>query len=117
VFPAEVRAGNGAIDPRGGQVSTWRAAAGSIARSSFDAFRVPRPPTAFLRRVVASTRGTPLVLPHRRWLMRFVLGLLLGIALGVSVGLIVAPQPGSETRKALQGHMRRTAEEAEEAAV
>ena len=34
--------------------------------------------------------------------MRFVLGLLLGVSLGISVGLIVAPQPGSETRKALR---------------
>jgi gas vesicle protein len=49
--------------------------------------------------------------------MRFVLGLLLGVALGISVGLIVAPQPGSETRKALQDRMRRTAEEADEVKV
>jgi gas vesicle protein len=48
--------------------------------------------------------------------MRFLLGLLLGVALGVSVGLIVAPQPGSETRKALQERMRRTAGEVEEEA-
>ena len=34
--------------------------------------------------------------------MRFLLGLLLGIALGVAVGLVLAPQPGSETRKALR---------------
>ena len=46
--------------------------------------------------------------------MRFLLGLLLGIALGVSVGLLVAPQPGSETRRALQQRVRRRAEEAEE---
>jgi gas vesicle protein len=49
--------------------------------------------------------------------MRFILGLLLGVALGISVGLIVAPQPGSETRKVLQQRMRRTAEEVEEARV
>jgi gas vesicle protein len=48
--------------------------------------------------------------------MRFILGLLLGAALGISVGLIVAPQPGSETRRALQDRMRRTAEEVEEEA-
>jgi gas vesicle protein len=46
--------------------------------------------------------------------MRFMLGLVLGIALGVSLGLLVAPQPGSETRKALQQRMRRGMEEAEE---
>jgi len=42
--------------------------------------------------------------------MRFVLGLLMGIALGISVGLIVAPQPGSETRKALQERMKKPAQ-------
>ena len=41
--------------------------------------------------------------------MRFVLGLLMGVALGISVGLIVAPQPGSETRKALQERMQKAA--------
>ena len=46
--------------------------------------------------------------------MRFLLGLLLGIALGVSVGLLVAPQPGSETRRALRQRVRRGGEEAEE---
>jgi len=46
--------------------------------------------------------------------MRFVLGLLLGIALGVGVGLIVAPQPGSETRRALQNRVRRDGDETEE---
>ncbi|MDO8616060.1 MAG: YtxH domain-containing protein [Dehalococcoidia bacterium] len=46
--------------------------------------------------------------------MRFILGLLFGIALGVSLGLLVAPQPGSETRRALQKRVRRTAEEAEQ---
>jgi gas vesicle protein len=47
--------------------------------------------------------------------VRFLLGLLLGAALGVAIGLIVAPQPGSETRKALQERMRKTTEEADEA--
>ncbi len=48
--------------------------------------------------------------------MRFVLGLLLGIVLGVSVGLLVAPQPGSETRRALRQRMqpRPVGEEPEE---
>ncbi len=46
--------------------------------------------------------------------MRFILGLLLGIALGVSIGLIVAPQPGSETRRALQKRMQGRSKEAEE---
>ncbi len=47
--------------------------------------------------------------------MRFLLGLLLGVALGIAVGLIVAPQPGSETRKALQERMRKASEESDEA--
>jgi len=46
--------------------------------------------------------------------MRFMIGLLLGIALGVSVGLIVAPQPGSEMRRALRQRIQRHGEEAEE---
>jgi gas vesicle protein len=46
--------------------------------------------------------------------MRFILGILIGLALGVSVGLIVAPQPGSETRRALQDRVRKSADEAEE---
>ena len=46
--------------------------------------------------------------------MRFILGLLMGIALGVGFGLIVAPQPGSETRRALQERMRKGPEEREE---
>jgi gas vesicle protein len=46
--------------------------------------------------------------------MRFILGILIGLALGVSVGLIVAPQPGSETRRALQDRVRKSAEDAEE---
>jgi gas vesicle protein len=43
--------------------------------------------------------------------MRFILGLLLGIVLGVSVGLLVAPQPGSETRRVLRDRVRRQGEE------
>jgi gas vesicle protein len=46
--------------------------------------------------------------------MRFLLGLLLGIAVGVSLGLLVAPQPGSETRRALQSRMRRASEDLQE---
>ncbi len=46
--------------------------------------------------------------------MRFILGLLMGAALGVGVGLLVAPQPGSETRRALTERMRWAAEEAED---
>lgn len=34
--------------------------------------------------------------------MRFILGLIFGAALGISLGLLIAPQPGSETRRALQ---------------
>jgi gas vesicle protein len=48
--------------------------------------------------------------------MRFLLGLFLGVALGISVGLIVAPQPGSETRRALQERMQRASKEEEEGA-
>ncbi|MEX0800294.1 MAG: YtxH domain-containing protein [Dehalococcoidia bacterium] len=47
--------------------------------------------------------------------MRFLLGLLLGAALGVSLGLLVAPQPGSETRRALRDRMQRQGEDEEEA--
>jgi len=43
--------------------------------------------------------------------MRFILGLFLGIALGVAVGLILAPQPGSETRKALREQLQKREEE------
>jgi gas vesicle protein len=39
--------------------------------------------------------------------MRFIFGLLLGVALGVSLGLLIAPQPGSETRRALQERVQR----------
>ncbi len=46
--------------------------------------------------------------------MRFVLGLILGIAVGVSLGLLVAPQPGSETRRALRDRVQRRGEEDEE---
>jgi len=48
--------------------------------------------------------------------MRFLLGLLLGIALGVAVGLVLAPQPGSETRKALREQLQKSGDEDEEAA-
>jgi gas vesicle protein len=43
--------------------------------------------------------------------MRFLLGLLLGIALGVAVGLVLAPQPGSETRKALREQLQKSGED------
>jgi len=43
--------------------------------------------------------------------MRFILGLLLGIMLGASLGLLLAPQPGNQTREALRGRLRRKAEE------
>ena len=46
--------------------------------------------------------------------MRFLLGLILGAALGVSLGLLAAPQPGSETRKALRERVQRHGEEEEE---
>ena len=46
--------------------------------------------------------------------MRFILGLLVGVVLGVSLGLLVAPQSGSETRRALQARVRRNMEEGEE---
>ena len=46
--------------------------------------------------------------------MRFVLGLIPGAARGVSLGLLVAPQPGSETRKALRERVQRHGEEEEE---
>jgi gas vesicle protein len=39
--------------------------------------------------------------------MRFLLGLILGVALGVSLGLLVATQPGSETRRALRERVQR----------
>ncbi len=46
--------------------------------------------------------------------MRFVLGLILGVALGVSLGLLVAPQPGAETRRALRDRMQRHNDEEQE---
>ena len=46
--------------------------------------------------------------------MRFLIGLLLGIAMGAAVGLLVAPQPGSETRRALRERVRRGGEEIED---
>ena len=39
--------------------------------------------------------------------MRFLLGLILGVALGISLGLLVATQPGSETRRALRERVQR----------
>ncbi|TMG07202.1 MAG: YtxH domain-containing protein [Chloroflexi bacterium] len=42
--------------------------------------------------------------------MRFLIGLLLGVAMGAAVGLLVAPQPGSETRRALRDRVRRGGE-------
>ena len=46
--------------------------------------------------------------------MRFLLGIVLGVALGAAVGLLVAPQPGSETRRVIRERVRRGAEEMEE---
>lgn len=46
--------------------------------------------------------------------MRFIFGLLLGAAIGISLGLLIAPQPGSETRRALQERVQRGQEEADE---
>jgi gas vesicle protein len=46
--------------------------------------------------------------------MRFLLGLILGIALGISLGLLVAPQPGSETRRVLRERVQHHGEEEEE---
>jgi gas vesicle protein len=46
--------------------------------------------------------------------MRFLLGIVLGIGLGAALGLLVAPQPGSETRRALRDRVRRGADELDE---
>ena len=46
--------------------------------------------------------------------MRFLLGLILGVALGVSLGLLVATQPGSETRRALRERVQRRNAEQED---
>lgn len=46
--------------------------------------------------------------------MRFLIGIALGIALGAAVGLLVAPQPGSETRRVLRERVRRGGDELEE---
>jgi gas vesicle protein len=46
--------------------------------------------------------------------MRFLLGIVLGIALGAAVGLLVAPQPGSETRRVLRERVRGSGEELDE---
>ncbi len=43
--------------------------------------------------------------------MRFIMGLLLGVVLGASIGLLVAPQQGSETGRALRDKMRHHHEE------
>jgi gas vesicle protein len=45
--------------------------------------------------------------------MRFLLGLILGVALGISLGLLVAPQPGIETRRVLRERVQRHGEEEE----
>ena len=46
--------------------------------------------------------------------MRFIFGLLLGAGLGVSLGLLIAPQPGSETRRVLQERVQHGREPEEE---
>jgi len=46
--------------------------------------------------------------------MRFLIGVVLGIALGAAVGLLVAPQPGSETRRVIRERVRRGAEDSED---
>ncbi len=46
--------------------------------------------------------------------MRFILGFLLGIMLGAGFGLLLAPQPGTETRRALQERLRRSSIQGEE---
>jgi gas vesicle protein len=43
--------------------------------------------------------------------MRFLLGVTIGVALGAALGLLVAPQPGSETRKALRDRVRKGADD------
>jgi len=45
--------------------------------------------------------------------MRFLMGVVLGVALGAAVGLLVAPQPGSETRRVLRERVRRGGDEME----
>jgi gas vesicle protein len=46
--------------------------------------------------------------------MRFLLGVIIGIGLGAAVGLLVAPQPGSETRRVIRDRVRRGADEMED---
>ena len=46
--------------------------------------------------------------------MRFILGLILGTVLGASLGLLVAPDEGNETRKALRDRMRHDPEEGDQ---
>lgn len=46
--------------------------------------------------------------------MRFLIGVILGIALGAAVGLLVAPQPGSETRRVIRERVRKGGEDVDE---
>jgi gas vesicle protein len=39
---------------------------------------------------------------------------IIGIGLGAAVGLLVAPQPGSETRRVIRDRVRRGADEMED---
>jgi gas vesicle protein len=43
--------------------------------------------------------------------MRFLLGVAIGIGLGAAVGLLVAPQPGSETRRVIRERINKGADE------
>ncbi len=43
--------------------------------------------------------------------MRFILGLLFGMGVGISLGLLVAPKPGSETRRNLRQKVQRRSDE------
>ena len=46
--------------------------------------------------------------------MRFLIGLFFGVSLGATIGLMMAPQPGSEMRQALQERIRRQRGDTEE---
>lgn len=46
--------------------------------------------------------------------MRFLIGVIVGISLGAAVGLLVAPQPGSETRRVIRERVRKSGDEAED---